>query len=83
MRVLHVAPSVCKLHVMQDALASLPADQEWFTSGDVARLLGVDRSTVSRWDQSGALHATRILPSGQRRYSRADVAALLTRQASA
>jgi len=40
--------------------------------GDVARELGVTIGTVRRWSNNGTLRVAR-LPSGQRRYSVADV----------
>ena len=46
------------------------------TSGEVAQMLGVDRSTNARWDESGTLKPYITLPSGQRRYRRIDIEAL-------
>ena len=47
------------------------------TSGQVARRLGVDASTVRRWALSGQLHAAYVTPGGRRRYRASDVDALL------
>lgn len=46
------------------------------TSGEVARVLSVRTSTVSRWAASGQLDAIR-LPSGRLRFRREDVERLL------
>lgn len=43
---------------------------------EVAEMLKVDPKTVTRWANSGTLKCIR-LPSGQRRYFKADVMALL------
>ena len=47
---------------------------------DAARLLGVHRDTVVRWADEGKLRCW-WTPGGQRRFSRADVEALLCRAA--
>lgn len=39
------------------------------TIADVARELRVSPATVRRWDVRGIFKATRVLPSGHRRYS--------------
>jgi len=44
-------------------------------AGDVARIFGVDRKTVTRWTKVGLLTFIRT-PGGHRRYRAADVAAL-------
>lgn len=46
------------------------------TSGDVARLAGVDPKTVTRWVRKGKLTAQRSA-GGHRRFKASDVAALL------
>jgi excisionase family DNA binding protein len=43
---------------------------DWLTITEAAEILGVDKSTVRRWD--GRLQPVRT-PGGQRRYRRADV----------
>lgn len=45
---------------------------ELIMPGEVSRLLGVDKRTVSRWANQGLLKAV-ILPSGHRRFRRSDV----------
>ena len=44
--------------------------------GAVATLLGVTVETVRNWDRAGKLNPIR-LPSGERRYRRADIEAIL------
>ncbi len=44
--------------------------------GEVARLLAVSIGTVRNWERSGKLAAIRT-PSGQRRFRRSDVQAIL------
>lgn len=49
-------------------------DEKLLTRAEVARLLYVDPTTVSRWARGGKLSAIR-LPSGHRRYREADILA--------
>lgn len=49
---------------------------ELMRTAQVAKLLDVDRTTVTRWVRLGLLPAIR-LPGGQLRYRRADVEKLL------
>ncbi len=49
---------------------------EWLSVGEVARLVGVSRSTVDRYINEGKLPAKR-LPSGHRRVRRQDALKLL------
>ncbi len=44
---------------------------EWITTGEAAKLLGVSRATIVRYVNAGILEA-RTLPSGNRRIRRAD-----------
>jgi len=44
------------------------------TTGEVARLLNVNDSTVRRWNERGILKAYRIGPRGERRFRRDDIA---------
>ena len=44
------------------------------TTGEVARLFGVNVSTVRRWSSQGILRGYRIGPRGDRRFRRDDVA---------
>lgn len=46
------------------------------TPGEVARAFNVDIKTVTRWSRAGKLSSVRT-PGGQRRYSEAEVTALL------
>lgn len=52
-------------------------DERLLTRAEVARLLHVDPTTVTRWARDGKLPAIR-LPSGHRRYRQVDVLALYT-----
>lgn len=49
------------------------------TPSEVARLFGVNPKTVTRWAKKGKLTATRAgsMPNAHRRYSEAEVLALL------
>ena len=44
------------------------------TTGEVARLLNVNDSTVRRWNERGIIKAYRIGPRGARRFRRDDIA---------
>jgi excisionase family DNA binding protein len=52
------------------------AEEELLTTAEVARMLRVSRSTVTRYVRLGQLKAIR-LPSGYLRFRRRDVEALL------
>ena len=56
----------------------IPEEQTYFKVGEVARIIGVEPHVLRYWEQ----HLPSVQPektaSGQRRYRRADVAALLT-----
>ena len=54
---------------------------ELLTTGEVAALLRIDRSTLSRWRTSGAGPRVTWLTPSTPRYQRADVAAWLQRVA--
>lgn len=52
-------------------------DQEkWLSTGQAAKYLGVTVRTIYRWEAAGRLHPLR-LPTGQRRFSRLEVAGVL------
>jgi len=53
-----------------------PEGEARMSPGEVARLFGVDLSTVRRWALAGRLSVTRTL-GGQRRYYATEVYALL------
>lgn len=55
-------------------VSTTPADPP-LTTGEVARRLRVNRSTVTKWANSGALPFF-TLPSGQRRFHAADIDAI-------
>ena len=40
-----------------------------YTSGEVARIVGVSITTIKNWEERGALKPDRKLPSGRRLYS--------------
>ena len=42
---------------------------------EAARLLGVHPSTLRRWDREGILHPSIRTPTGERRYTEADIVA--------
>ena len=42
---------------------------------EAARLLGVHPSTLRRWDHKGILHPSIRTPTGERRYTYADIEA--------
>ena len=44
------------------------------TTGEVARLLNVNDSTVRRWNNRGIIKAYRIGPRGERRFRRDEIA---------
>jgi excisionase family DNA binding protein len=50
---------------------------ELLTTAEVAELARVSRTTVWRWAADGTLAAAVVLPSGQRRFRRSDVEALI------
>lgn len=54
-----------------------PPAAEWMWPRDVAAAFGVSADTVTRWADAGRIPVY-VLPSGHRRYKRADVDRLLT-----
>jgi excisionase family DNA binding protein len=52
-------------------------DDALLTPREVAALVGVTVTTISRWARADILKATALTPGGQRRYRRADVLAFL------
>jgi len=49
---------------------------EYLSTGEAAELLGVHPDTLRRWERAGRVKAVRT-PTGQRRFKRADIEALL------
>jgi excisionase family DNA binding protein len=47
--------------------------ERYVTTAEAARVLGVDRSTVSRYVRAGWLVPTRVLPSGHYRWLLSDL----------
>ena len=45
---------------------------DWYTTGDVAKLLGVTDRTVANWARSGVL-PHHLTPGGHRRFHKSDV----------
>lgn len=43
--------------------------EKMYTSGEVARIVGVSITTIKNWEEKGALKPDRKLPSGRRLYS--------------
>ncbi|MGH3376344.1 MAG: helix-turn-helix domain-containing protein [Actinoallomurus sp.] len=52
-------------------------DDDLLTPREVAALIGVTVTTVSRWARAEILKPSALTPGGQRRYRRADVLAFL------
>ena len=55
-----------------DVLSRIPAEPEFLSRGEVARLFGVSLSTVTRWARTGLLQAVRT-PGGHYRYRAKDM----------
>lgn len=51
---------------------------DMLTPAEVSQILHVDAKTVTRWAKSGKLRTAAVTPGGHRRYSAADVSAMLT-----
>jgi diguanylate cyclase (GGDEF)-like protein/excisionase family DNA binding protein len=64
------------LRGMSDPLTSRGRRPQWLRVRQAAELLEVSASTLRRWADSGKV-ASRRTPGGQRRFARADLAALL------
>ncbi|QXJ21367.1 helix-turn-helix domain-containing protein [Actinomadura graeca] len=54
-----------------------PEYEPLYTTGEVAKLFRVDAASVTRWGNEGRIEYIKT-PSGQRRYPKAMVLALLT-----
>jgi excisionase family DNA binding protein len=52
-------------------------EQSLLTSGEAAEMLGVERRTLLRMEDRGALEAVRAYPSAQRRYRRTDIEGII------
>ena len=78
----------CGIHKNPHNVRSMPKQQdtpphaEWLLPRDVADVFGVSTDTVTRWANAGRLPVY-VMPSGHRRYKRADIDAILAKQASA
>ncbi len=59
-----------------------PADHDYLSSGEVARIFGVNVGTVTRWSDEGKLPHFKTL-GGKRRFSRDDVERLKANGAAA
>jgi excisionase family DNA binding protein len=55
-----------------DDLSRIPAEPEFLSRGEVARLFGVSLSTVTRWARTGLLQTIRT-PGGHYRYRAKDM----------
>lgn len=44
-----------------------------YRTAEAARLLGIHPSTLRRWDHKGILHPSIRTPTGERRYTEADI----------
>jgi len=58
-----------------------PTTDSWLTAADVARKLGVEVSTVTRWVRTGKLEAI-TLPSGRHRIHPDEVDRIISGRAS-
>lgn len=47
-----------------------------YRTAEAARLLGIHPSTLRRWDHKGILHPSIRTPTGERRYTEADLEAV-------
>ena len=78
----------CGIHKNPHNVRSMPKQQdtpphaEWLLPRDVADVFGVSTDTVTRWANAGRIPVY-VMPSGHRRYKRADIDAILAKQASA
>jgi excisionase family DNA binding protein len=52
---------------------NIPRPKLMFTTGDVARHLGIPANTVRYWADKGILKSSRIGPRGDRRFKRDDI----------
>jgi excisionase family DNA binding protein len=57
------------------------SEATWYTTGDVARLLGVTDRTIVNWERAGLLRAF-TTPGGHRRFRASDVEAFLEHRMS-
>ena len=58
-------------------LASIPADDDVLTTGQIAKICGVSPGTVAKWVDAGRLKGWKIPGSGDRRIVCADLKAFL------
>ena len=66
----------CLTHLFGIPILGAMTDDELLTAPRVASILSVSDETVRRWADRGLIRSIR-LPSGQRRFRRSDVDALL------
>lgn len=71
--------SATVLRVLPNSVEDNPSDL--LTTAEVAAIGGVSRTTVHRWAKAGVLPTAFRIPSGHRRFRRADVTALLATEA--
>lgn len=57
----------------------MPQESALYTTTEVAKLLGVDDSTVRRWVATGKVTAAVTTPGGHMRFSQVEVERLLGR----
>ena len=57
-------------------------ERSLLTTSEASALLGVERRTLIRMADHGAIEALRAYPNAQRRYRRADIEAILAGAAS-
>lgn len=63
---------------MEEKKEKTKLNKEYYTIGEVAKLLGVHIDTLRRWDKKGYLKAIR-LGKNWRRYKREDIESFLNR----
>lgn len=51
-----------------------------YRTAEAARLLGIHPSTLRRWDHKGILHPSYRTPTGERRYTEADLKAITDKE---
>lgn len=58
-----------------------PADDGYLSPNEAAELISVTIKSLHRWEDEGLIHSLRT-PGGHRRYSRADVLALIAEKSA-
>lgn len=56
------------------------SDSAWLSTGEAAKLVGVDRRTIIRWADTCRIEGTRVTPGGVRKISRQGLLAAFDRE---